>query len=115
MELERQTLTKDFGIGTHAGGLFLNGTLEDEPSTSSENSKVVYQFTNWVGSNSASELATMQSEDPDIGLLLNGNCSLKTDHVKIRLKLKVQQCVLWGYNGRNLLFKMECYLENGYR
>ena len=70
MELGRQTLTKDFGIGTHAGGLFPNGTPGDEPSTSSENSEVVYQFSNWVGSYSASELAKMQSEDPDIGLLV---------------------------------------------
>ena len=70
VELGRQTLTKDFGIGSHAGGLFPNGTPGDEPSTSSENSEVVYQFSNWVGSYSASELAKMQSEDPDIGILL---------------------------------------------
>ena len=32
--------------------------------------EVVYQFSNWVGSYSSSELAKMQSEDPNIGLLL---------------------------------------------
>ena len=70
VELGQQTLTKDFGIGTHAGGLYPNGTSEEGESSNSENDEIVFQFSNWVGSYSASELVKMQSEDSDIGCIL---------------------------------------------
>ncbi|MCG8033309.1 MAG: DDE-type integrase/transposase/recombinase [Candidatus Thiodiazotropha taylori] len=77
VELGQQTLTKDLGIGTHAGGLFPNGTSSGEQNSSSENSEEMYQFSNWVGSYSALELAKMQSEDPDIGLFLKWKLQFK--------------------------------------
>lgn len=69
IRLEEQTLTKDFDIGTHAGGLFPNkhSSCESVP----KKDEVVYQFSNWVGCYSASEFAKMQSDDPDIGIVLN--------------------------------------------
>ena len=65
VKLWKQTLTKDFGIGTHAGGLFPNEQSNCE--SDSEKDEVIYQFSDWVGSYSASELAKMQWDDPDIG------------------------------------------------
>lgn len=68
VKLGKQTLTKDFGIGTHAGGLFPNEQSNCE--SDSEKDEVIYQFSDWVGSYSASELAKMQWDDPDIGVVL---------------------------------------------
>ena len=70
VELGQQTLTKDFGIGTHAGSLYPNGTSEEGEGSNSENDEIVFKFSNWVGSYSAYELAKMQSDDSDIGCLL---------------------------------------------
>ncbi|MCG8112852.1 MAG: RNase H-like domain-containing protein [Candidatus Thiodiazotropha taylori] len=67
VKLGEEVLTKDFGIGTHAGGLFPEGSEQMQ----SQNSEVVYNFSNWVGSYSETELAKMQLADPDIGTVLS--------------------------------------------
>ncbi len=55
------TLEKDFGMSTHAGGLFPNGhrsVVSDQP------------FSNWIGSYSGKDVAKIQADDPDIGPVL---------------------------------------------
>ena len=44
VELGQQTLTEDFGIETHADGLYPNGTSEEGESSNSENDEIVFQF-----------------------------------------------------------------------
>ena len=68
VKLGNQTLTKDFGIVMHAGCLFPNeqSNCELDP----EKDEVIYQFSDWIGSYSASELAKTQWDDPDIGIVL---------------------------------------------
>ena len=79
VKIGRSTLIKDFGLETHAGGLYpkCEGVKTAKLRSSDKNSGTgnlpdlkVYKFSNWVGSYSNDELSKMQLEDPSIGAIL---------------------------------------------
>ena len=69
VKIGRSTLIKDFGLETHAGGLYpkFEGVKGAKLRSSDKNSGTgnlpdlkVYKFSNWVGSYSNDELSKMQ-------------------------------------------------------
>ncbi len=69
IELSDSTLVKDFGIGTHAGGLDPGSAATGE--NTGNGVQLTYNFSNWVGSYTSAELAKLQLADPDINSILS--------------------------------------------
>ncbi|MES9883466.1 MAG: reverse transcriptase domain-containing protein [Sedimenticola sp.] len=64
------TLEKDFGMSTHAGGLFPSGDSSSTSVIKPRENKNDRPFSNWIGSYSNTDIAKMQLDDPDIGPVL---------------------------------------------